>query len=183
MWWIIGVVAAAIILIIVISMMNSNADIVTTDQNTTTNTTSNNAIVSENRSSETVFTLAENLSGSSQFASLLLNTGVGTSVGTTTYTVFVPNDAAFAKLGSGYVSNLSSADKKRLAQYHVVSGRALDLDAIKFGTIDAASKDPLNFSVNASGVPQVNNSRIIIQYKAKNGIVYVVDTVMLPPEK
>ncbi len=183
MWWIIGLVVVAIIAIIIMSNMSSDTESVTPEVNVTVATTTTKTVVSETRSNETVFAIAEGLSGSSQFASLLLNTGVGTSVGTTTYTVFVPNDAAFSALGSGYVSSLTSAQKKRLAQYHIVSGRAIDLDALKFGSLQADSKDALNFSVGADGLPNINNSQVIRQYKAKNGIVYVIDAVLLPPKK
>jgi uncharacterized surface protein with fasciclin (FAS1) repeats len=185
MWWIIGLVVVAVIAIVIISKIGSNAESIEQDSTTqaTPTTNSSGAIVSETRANETVFAIAENISGSSQFASLLLNTGVGVSVGTTTYTVFVPTDAAFSKLGSGYISNLSSAQKKSLAQYHVVTGRTIDLDALKFGTIQATSKDALNFSVGPDGIPKINNSAVVRQYKAKNGIVYVIDAVLLPPKK
>ena len=50
-----------------------------------------------------------------------------------------------------------------------------------FGTIQALSRDYLNFSVGTDKIPQVNSSNIIKQILGKNGIVYIIDGVLLPP--
>lgn len=163
--------------------MNFGPEPVTTETNATTTTNSIKTIPSEARAGETVFSIAGNISGASQFATLLSSTGVGTSVGTTTYTVFVPTDSAFNKTPKGYLSGLSVSEKKRLVEYHIVVGRAIDTDIMEFGTIQAMSRDALNFSTDLNNVPNVNSSNIIKQYKAKNGIVYVIDSVLLPPTK
>lgn len=185
-WWIIGLVIVAVVIIIAVKSMDTDSEPLSTDNNATTTQKSTNQtyqLPSENKVNETVFSIAANLSGSSQFAALLLNTGVGVSVGTTTYTVFVPTDTAWNKAPKSEVSGLTIAEKKRLAQYHVIVGRAVDADALKYGTIQAMSRDDLNFSVGADKNPNVNSSNIIRQYKAKNGIVYVIDSVLLPPLK
>ncbi len=104
-------------------------------------------ITKVNRSSQTVNTIVANLSGTSQFNSLYKSTGVsGTVSASGKYTVFVPTNGAFAQLSGGIVSGMSAAEKKRLIQYHVVSGRAVDVDAEVSGTIQALSGDELNFS-------------------------------------
>ena len=99
------------------------------------------------------------------------------------YTVFVPTDGAFSLLESGTIANMSAAEKKRLVQYHVVSGRAIDPDAVKSGQIMALSKDVLNFEVSTTDkTARVNNSFFIKAYQGRNGIVYLVSAVLLPPE-
>lgn len=186
MWWIIGLVVLAIIIIFAAKSMNNGSSglATSTDNNATTTPTTAYVVPSENRSTETVFSVAESLSGSSQFAALLKSTGVDKSLGTTTYTVFVPTDIAWNKAPKASVSGLTAAQKKRLAEYHIIVGRSVDTDAMKFGTIQAMSNDALNFSVVGNDkTPNVNSSSIVRQYKAKNGIVYVIDAVLLPPIK
>lgn len=185
MWWIIGLVLLALIVILGINLMNPGSEPLATGTDTTATTTTNSikTIPSETRAGETVFAIAGSISGASKFASLLSSTGVNTSVGTTTYTIFVPTDTAFNKTPAGYLSGLSSVEKKRLVQYHIIVGRAIDTDKIEFGTIQTMSNDALNFSVDLNKIPNVNSSNIVKQYKAKNGIVYVIDSVLLPPIK
>ncbi|MEQ1561443.1 MAG: fasciclin domain-containing protein [Nitrospira sp.] len=182
LWWIVGALLVFILLVLGIKLLNKDDEVVPAVVDNTPNpVTVVNPIPSETRSEETVFSIASSIGNASQFAVLLANTGVGTSIGTTTYTVFVPTDAAFNKTATGYVSGLGASAKKRLVQYHIVSGRSIDTDAIRYGTIQAVSKDYLNFSVGEDKTPRVNSSNIIKQYKAKNGIVYVIDSVLLPP--
>lgn len=185
-WWIIGLVVVAIVIIIAVKSMDTDSEPVSTNNTATTTqkiTNQTYQLPSETRTTETVFSIAGNISGASQFATLLGSTGVGTSVGTTTYTVFVPTDSAFNKAPKAAVSGLTAIQKKRLVEYHIVVGRSIDTDALKYGTIQAMSRDDLNFSVGVDKNPNVNSSNIIRQYKAKNGIVYVIDAVLLPPVK
>ena len=73
------------------------------------------------------------------------------------YTVFVPTDGAFANLTDA-ISTMTAAEKKRLVQYAVVSGKRLDLDAVSSGTHIALSKDTLNFQVHPqTKLAYVNN--------------------------
>lgn len=131
-----------------------------------------------------VYSIATTLPGATRFGALLKSTGVSSTLsGSGTFTVFVPTDAAFKLVPPGYLENLNAAGLKRLVQYHVVAGRALDTDATNVGTIQALSKDSLNFSLDTNKLPNVNSSLILRQYLAKNGIVYSIDVVLLPPLK
>lgn len=78
---------------------------------------------------------------------------------------------------------MTAADKQRLIRYHVVSGRAIDVDAMSSGQIQALSGDTLNFNYGANKLPMVNSAIVVAQYQAKNGIVIVIDNVLLPPKK
>lgn len=140
-------------------------------------------VVAENRSSSTVMGIVSSLSANSRFAGLLANTGVSASIsGSGPYTVFVPTDASFGQLPAGTINNLSASELKRLVQYHVISGKTIDVNAQVAGTVPALSKDMLNFSKNTNDVSaRVNSSAVIRAYKASNGIVYVIGTVLLPP--
>jgi transforming growth factor-beta-induced protein len=152
---------------------------------TATGGTATGAAISKvSRSTQSVNAIIAGLSGTSQFNSLYNSTGVAASVTSTgKYTVFVPTNGAFAQLAGGTISSMTGTEKKRLVQYHVVSGRAIDVDTQIAGTIEALSRDMLNFSFGANKIPMVNSAIIITEYTGKNGTVYLVDNVLLPPKK
>ena len=136
-----------------------------------------------NRGQQTVNQIVANLSGASQFNSLYRSTGVSASVTSTgRYTVFVPTNGAFYQLG-GLVSNMTTAEKQRLVKYHVITDRAVDVDAEIAGMVYALSGDELNFHYGVDKIPMVNSAIVITEYVAKNGVVILIDNVLLPPKK
>lgn len=151
----------------------------------TSETATSSRVAVESRSALTVAQVVAGISGSGKFNAYLAQTGVAAQItGKGPYTVFVPTDGAWNRLPQGTLSAMTAADLKRMVQYHVVVGRTLDIDAVSSGTIQALSKDALNFSVRLSDMNViVNSSQVITQYKAKNGIVYVINTVLIPPQK
>lgn len=196
MW--VGVVTLAIIAalglwwIMATRPFNASTDIAdkNNEQATTTVATSTDATGSKtpvsrvNRSSDDVASIVASLSGASTFQSLFRSTGVASSISASgKYTIFVPTDGAVSQLKSGTITGLSAAEKKRLVQYHVVAGRAIDVDALVAGQIQALSGDPLNFSFGANQIPMVNSAITITQYNGKNGTVYLIDNVLIPPTK
>lgn len=140
-------------------------------------------VVEENRNSSTVLGIIGSLTNESRFNGLLSNTAVSSLIaGKGPYTVFVPTDASFGQLPAGTINNLTSAQLKRLVEYHVISGKMIDVNAQTAGTVVALSKDPLNFSYQLGDKSaRVNSSAVIYAYKASNGIVYVIGSVLLPP--
>ena len=103
------------------------------------------------------------------------------------FTVFAPNNAAFDKLPKGTVEGLMKADKKAdlqdLLQYHVYLGiikpemmqDGMTLNQVNGGNITISNKD---------GKIMVNNSATILaSIPASNGLVHVIDAVLLPPAK
>lgn len=187
--WVIG---AVIVLILGFGLywfmnkekVNTNGENQTATTTTATTTQTRTTVSRETRTTATVAQVVASLADASTFNSYFTSTGVSASVtGAGPYTIFVPSNTAFGKLAPGTVSGLSATAKKRLVQYHVVSGKKLDIDALDSSTIQALSRDMLNFEalgVNAGG--RVNNSIVIRQYNAKNGVVYIVDAVLLPPQ-
>lgn len=101
------------------------------------------------------------------------------------YTVFAPTDEAFAKLPEGTVENLLN-DKEALQKvllYHVVSGKFTSKDVVKF--TEAATMAKANFDINVTdGKVKVNDSTVIsTDIETTNGIIHVIDTVLLPPSE
>ncbi len=143
------------------------------EQNTNTNT----------QSSKTVAGVIAEIGYGARFSQLLSSTGVGSLlVGKGPYTVFVATDGAFGRLAPGTINNLSAAEQKRLMQYHVVVGKKLDVDAVSSGNVQALSRDMINFQVDAQKNVYVNSGKVLETYRASNGIVYVINSVLLPPK-
>lgn len=102
------------------------------------------------------------------------------------YTVFAPTDAAFALLGDETINNLL-ADTDTLADillYHVISGAAVDAaTAVSLAgtTTPMANGDILALALRG-GALYVNNSQVIVtDIEASNGVIHVIDAVLLPP--
>lgn len=150
----------------------------------TTSTGASSGTVSHvNRAQQTVNQVIAGLSGTSQFNALYRSTGVSAMVSANgQYTVFVPTNGAFYQLG-GLIQNMSNAEKQRLVKYHVVTDRAIDVDAEIAGMVYALSGDELNFHYGPDKIPLVNSAIVITEYKAKNGVVILIDNVLLPPKK
>jgi hypothetical protein len=82
-----------------------------------------------NTSSNTVASLVANAMYGGRFNQLLAQSGVLSAIsGKGPYTVFVPTDGAFSRLVPGTINSMSAAELKRTMQYHIVSGKSLDID-------------------------------------------------------
>ena len=109
---------------------------------------------------------------------------VATLKGPGPFTVFAPTDEAFAKLPAGTLENLLKPENKamlrRVLTYHVVPGKVMAADVVKLSSAKAVSGDML--SIKASGgTVMVNSSRVVsTDIAASNGVIHVVDTVLLP---
>ena len=97
------------------------------------------------------------------------------------FTVFAPTDAAFAKLPAGTVESLLN-DKEKLAQiltYHVVPGKVMSSD-VTTGAVATVQGQSLNVVVDGGAV-KVNDAQVVkADVLASNGVIHVIDTVVLP---
>ncbi|MFK8075594.1 MAG: fasciclin domain-containing protein [Granulosicoccus sp.] len=111
---------------------------------------------------------------------------VDTLKGEGPFTVFAPTDEAFAALPEGTVENLLKAENKdqlvAVLTYHVVAGKVMSSD-IAGKTMDAATVQGQNLSVDATDGVMINNAKVVsADIKASNGVIHVVDKVLLPPQ-
>lgn len=101
------------------------------------------------------------------------------------YTVFAPTDAAFAKLPAGTVDMLmrpENRDKLRsLLQYHVVPGRVDANGVMKMSSAKTASGQTVSIMTSGNSVMVGGATVVKADVMASNGIVHVVDTVLMPP--
>jgi len=103
------------------------------------------------------------------------------------FTVFAPTDKAFAKLPKGTVETLLKPENRAKLQavlkYHVVSGRVFADRAVAAKQAKTLQGDSVRISSSKEGV-RINNARVIgADVDAANGVIHVIDTVLLPPEK
>jgi uncharacterized surface protein with fasciclin (FAS1) repeats len=99
-------------------------------------------------------------------------------------TVFAPTDDAFAALPAGTIEALLADPQGALAQillYHVVGTRALSTDLSNGQTIKTLNGKDVNVTINNNGV-LINNAKVTVaDLIADNGVVHVIDAVLLPP--
>jgi len=101
------------------------------------------------------------------------------------FTVFAPTDEAFAKLPAGTVEGLlkEPAKLKDILLYHVVAGNVMAADAAKLTSADTVLGKPITIKAK-DGKVMINDATVIIaDVKTSNGVIHVIDTVILPPSK
>ena len=111
---------------------------------------------------------------------------VETLKGVGPFTVFAPTDEAFAKLPKGTLEDLLKPENKakltRILTYHVVAGKVMAADVVKLKTAKAVSGDSLMIVVK-DGVVKVNGATVTkTDIGASNGVIHVIDTVLLPKD-
>lgn len=103
------------------------------------------------------------------------------------FTVFAPTDAAFAKLPAGTVEALLK-DKQKLASiltYHVVAGKVMAGDVVKSNGAKPATVNGQSLDITLkAGKVYVNGAQVVTaDIVASNGVIHVIDTVVLPKTK
>ena len=110
---------------------------------------------------------------------------VDTLKGEGPFTVFAPTDEAFAKLPKGTVEKLLK-NKKALTEiltYHVVPGKVTAAEVIKVKSAKTVQGMDVMVKTKGKGV-MINNARVVAaDIMASNGVIHVIDTVLLPPKE
>ncbi|MBD3763983.1 MAG: fasciclin domain-containing protein [Rhodobacterales bacterium] len=100
------------------------------------------------------------------------------------FTVFAPTDEAFAKLPAGTVEDLLKPENKdklvAVLTYHVVAGKVMSTDlsnGMKAATVQGAE-----ITIMTEGGVKVNGANVVsADVAASNGVIHVIDSVILPP--
>ena len=111
---------------------------------------------------------------------------VDTLKGAGPFTVFAPTDDAFAKLPAGTVENLLKPENKQqltdILTYHVVSGKVMAADVASMDEAKSVNGKMIDVEA-AGGSVKVNGATVTTaDVAASNGVIHVIDTVILPPE-
>lgn len=133
-------------------------------------------------------TIVEIAAGDSTFSTLVTAVTAAelaeTLSGNGPFTVFAPTNAAFAALPEGTLENLLKPENRDLLRkvltYHVVSGDLMAQD-LRSGSVATVEGSPVAVQVQ-NGSVKVNNANVVkADIDAKNGVIHVIDHVLLPP--
>jgi uncharacterized surface protein with fasciclin (FAS1) repeats len=103
------------------------------------------------------------------------------------FTVFAPTNAAFDALPAGTVEGLMKDDKKadlqNILQYHVTVSAMKAESFVDGQTLGMVNGDNVTVSVKDGKVTLNGNAHIVASIPASNGMIHVIDAVLLPPVK
>jgi uncharacterized surface protein with fasciclin (FAS1) repeats len=101
------------------------------------------------------------------------------------FTVFAPTDDAFAKLPAGTVENLLKPENKdqltAILTYHVVPGKVMAADVVKLDEAKTVNGKMIDVSVMGDKVMTNDATVTKTDIQASNGVIHVIDSVILPP--
>ncbi|MGL5794026.1 MAG: fasciclin domain-containing protein [Waterburya sp.] len=106
---------------------------------------------------------------------------VDTLKGKGPFTLFAPNDEAFAKLPKGTVDGLLKdlPKLKKILTYHVVSGKVMAADVAKMKS--AKTVEGSDVKIDARKGVKINNATVSsADVGADNGVIHIIDTVLMP---
>ena len=106
------------------------------------------------------------------------------------FTVFAPTNDAFAALPPGTLESLlgnatagNATALQNVLLYHVVPGEFMAADIVTQTSLDTALDLPLTVTVGANETVLINDAQVIeADIMASNGVIHVIDTVLIPPE-
>jgi len=103
------------------------------------------------------------------------------------FTVFAPTDEAFAKLPEGTVESLLKPENRdqlrAILTYHVVPGKLMAADVVKSESAKTVQGTEVRFSTKY-GKAMIDNAQIVkTDIVASNGVIHVIDSVILPESK
>ncbi len=133
--------------------------------------------------------IIDNLSGDASFTTLMKALQAAglmeTLKGNGPFTVFAPNDAAFARLPKGMLDDLLKPENKaRLASiltYHVMPGKFTAAEVEKMKQLDTVNGDQLIFTVSGN-IKAVDNAKVLqTDIACSNGLIHIIDTPVIPP--
>jgi transforming growth factor-beta-induced protein len=109
---------------------------------------------------------------------------VDTLKGKGPFTVFAPTDAAFAKLPAGTVESLLKPENKAKLQailtYHVVAGSVAAADVVKLKSAKTVNGQSVSINV-AGGAVSIDGAKVVqADITTSNGVIHVIDSVILP---
>ena len=97
------------------------------------------------------------------------------------FTVFAPTDAAFKKIPEAQLAALleDKAALTKVLTYHVVPGKVMAADVVKLNS--AKTVEGQSVTISSSGGVMVNNANVVkTDITASNGVIHVIDTVIMP---
>lgn len=146
------------------------------------------APVMANHHNEAKMDIVETAASNSNFTTLVAAVKaaglVDTLQGAGPFTVFAPTNEAFEKLPAGTVEELLKPENKdklvAVLTYHVVAGEVYAKDVVKLTEAKTVQGSKVMINVSDDGV-MINDANVVqTDLKTKNGVIHVIDTVLLP---
>ena len=135
-------------------------------------------------------TIVEIAAGNKDFSTLVAAVKaaglVDTLSGKDSFTVFAPTNAAFDKLPKGTVEDLLKPENKKklvaVLTYHVVAGKVMAADVVKLDKAKTVQGQEVKIVAGKDGVKVDNATVVKTDIVAKNGVIHVIDTVLIPKD-
>ncbi len=105
------------------------------------------------------------------------------------FTVLAPTDEAFEKLPEGTVASLLKPENKEklaaILKYHVIPSKAMAADVVKLNGEEVKTVEGAKVKIKVEGkTVYINDAKVIkTDIPCTNGVIHVIDTVLLPPAK
>ncbi len=98
------------------------------------------------------------------------------------FTVFAPTDEAFAKLPAGTVESLlgNIPQLTKILTYHVVAGKVMAADVVKLHSAKTVEGSEVSIDASSGGVKVDNANVVQTDIVCDNGVIHVIDSVILP---
>ncbi len=112
---------------------------------------------------------------------------VDTLKGDGPFTVLAPTDEAFAKLPEGTVASLLKPENKdklvAILKYHVIPAKAMAADVVKLDGKSVKTVEGKSAKIEVKdGAVMINDAKVVkTDIECSNGVIHVIDTVLLPP--
>ena len=145
------------------------------------------SLLAQGAKAEADKTIVEIAAGNESFSTLVAAVKAAglaeTLSGEGPFTVFAPTDEAFAKLPAGTVENLLKPENKEklvaILTYHVVPGKVMASDVVA-GKVKTVNGEEATISVSDNGVT-IDEAKVVkTDIVGKNGVIHVIDSVILP---
>jgi uncharacterized surface protein with fasciclin (FAS1) repeats len=167
---------------------NANADVVVEDTTDNTGDQDEKDSMDKEEMEGTMLSIAEIASGDENFSTLVTALDaaglVETMAGEGAFTVFAPTNDAFSALGDTLNDVIADTDLlTKVLLYHVVDGKVMSPDAIALAgsEVETLSGDKIALSLQGESL-YINDAMVTaVDIEASNGVIHVIDAVLLPP--
>jgi uncharacterized surface protein with fasciclin (FAS1) repeats len=135
---------------------------------------------------ENIITTATAAGNFTKLVAAINAAGLGEALNATgPFTVFAPNDEAFAKLPNGTLDGLLKDIPKltSILKYHVVSGKVMGKDVQTMDGKTATTLNGADLNIATGGGVRLNKSHRVIKtdIECSNGVIHVIDQLLMPP--
>jgi PGF-CTERM protein len=176
--------SAVLATLVVLSIVGPIAAFAQTGNTVTTNATVNATKTATAKATQTIAQTIANNTNLTNFTSLLKKANLTNVLnGPGNYTVFAPDDAAFSKVDASTLARWqnNTTELQNVLYYHIVPMKLLSNNFTGSGTLNTLNGNSLPYSVTGTTLKVDNATVTKPDINATNGVLHVIDNVMVPP--